>query len=427
MRFIEPSSNELVNLRADPLLCEQELDVWPAVAEAVEKAAGKRSGRVFWRSDHEYLYALELGDLGKGRPSTATVYGFWDRYEPRPPEHQIDADLVDFLTWFAGIGGPIGPDDVLKTAEFARKQMGSCQVNWPAGSVMRTPEERFSNVPGFSYEPHYAEIEGLRMAWYEEGSGDPILCLHGEPMWGYLYRRMMPVLAKAGRVIVPDLIGFGRSDKPAAENAYSYKSHVRWMKKLLAALDLRNITLVCQDWGGSIGLRLVAEVPERFKRVVAMNTGIPAGMPFGDAFLTWRRFSQDHVFMDVPFLVKASLQKKISETEYAAYGAPFPTKEYGRGSLVFPRLVPIRPDHPGTYENLLAIEKLKTLDVPVLLVWGDKDNITKLGVYAMKSIFKHANDPVVIAGAGHFIQEDAGEEVAAKIVDWMGKPGRTGK
>ncbi len=419
MNFIIPSSVELDNLREDPLLVEQELDARPDVAASLEKAVGFRAGRVYWRSGHEYLYALELGDLGKGRPSTATVYGFWDRYEPRPPEHQIDADLLDFLGWFADISGSINQDDVKVTAEFARKQTGRCQTNWPEGSVLRTPEERFVSVPGFPYQPKYVEIEGLRVAYYESGSGDPILCLHGEPMWGYLYRRMMPVLSKAGRVVVPDLIGFGRSDKPAAENAYSYKSHVRWMKKFLAALDLQNITIIAQDWGGSIGLRLVAEVPERFKRVVMMNTGIPNGVPFGDAFLAWRRFSQDQVFMDVPTLVKFSLQRKLTEPEYAAYGAPFPSKEYGRGNLVFPRLVPIRPDHPGTYDNLQAIDKLKQMDIPTLLFWGDKDNITKLGVYVLKFIFKQANDPIVIKDAGHFIQEDKGEEVAQQIVEWM--------
>jgi haloalkane dehalogenase len=420
MKLITPSADELLNLREDPLLVEQELDVRPDVAQAIEKALGIRSGRIYWRSGHEYLYALELADLGKDRPSSATVYGFWDRYEPRPPEHEIDADLLDFLTWFAGLtGGSINPQDILKVAEFTRQQTGCCQTTWPAGSVLRTPEERFTDLPGFDYPPRYTEIEGLQMAYYETGTGQPILCLHGEPTWAYLYRRMMPILSQAGRVIVPDLIGFGRSDKPVAENSYSYKSHVRWMKKFLTALDLQDITVIAQDWGGSIGLRLVAEMPERFRRIIMMNTGIANGMSPGQAFLTWRRFSQDQVFLDVPVLIKATLQHALSESEYAAYGAPFPSKEYGRGNLVFPRLVPVRPDYPGTYDNQMAIEKLKELDVPVLLFWGDKDDITKTGLYFLKHIFKKANEPVIIKGAGHFIQEDAGEEVAGKIVEWM--------
>jgi haloalkane dehalogenase len=419
MKFIQPSQNELNNLRPDPLLFEQELDDRPEVACALEKATGTRSGRIYWRSEHEYLYALELGDLGKGRPSTAAVFGFWDRYEPRPPEHQIDADLMEFLLWFAGISGSINPDDVSLTAEFARKQIGRCLINWPPGSVLRTPEERFLDLPGFPYKPNYIEIEGLKMAYYEEGSGDPILCLHGEPTWSYLYRRMMPILGRAGRVIAPDLIGFGRSDKPVAENAYSFKSHVRWMKKFLAELDLKNITIVGQDWGGMIGMRMLAEAPERFRRVVMMNTGIAMGMPFGDAFLAWRRFSQDQVFMDVPALMKLAIQRKLSEAEYAAYGAPFPAKEYGRGGLVFPRLVPIRPDHPGAYDNLQAVKRLKEMDIPTLLFWGDKDEITKQGVFSLRSVFKQANEPIVIKDAGHFIQEDKGEEIARQIVSWI--------
>lgn len=419
MDFLKPDAQELTNLREDPLLIEQELDVRPNVAIALEKATGIRSGRVYWRSQHEYLYALELGDLGKGRPSTATIYGLWDRYEPRPVENEIDADLLEFIYWFAGITGSINPDDVKQTVRFAQIQSTHLNGTWPEGSVMRTPEERFATLPGFDYEPRYVDVEGLRMAYYEVGKGNPILCLHGEPMWGYLYRRMMPILATAGRVIVPDLIGFGRSDKPVAENAYSYKSHVRWMKKFINSLKLDRITVIGQDWGGSIGLRVLAELPGIFDRAVWMNTGIAGGLPFGQAFANWRRFSQDQIFMDVPALVKLSLHRKLSEPEYAAYGAPFPSKEYCRGALVFPRLVPIRPDHPGTYDNLKAIEALGKLDIPVLLIWGDKDDITKSGVYFLKRIFKKANEPIVIKGAGHFIQEDSGEEVANRIVEWL--------
>ncbi len=419
MRFITPSKEELSNYREDPLLVEQELDMRPAVAEALEKDLKIRAGRRYWRSGHEYLYAVELADIGKGRPSSATVFGLWDRYEPRPPEHQIDADLLSFLLWFADITGSINPEDVTMVTGFARSQMDCCRTTWAEDAVVRTPDERFAALPGFDYEPHYMDVEGLRVAWYEAGSGDPVLCLHGEPTWGYLYRRMMPLLAKAGRVIVPDLIGFGRSDKPVEENAYSYKSHVRWIKEFICALDLKNITIVGQDWGGSIGLRAIAEMPERFKRAVMMNTGIASGMPFGEAFLAWRRFSQDQVFMDVPNLMKAALQRRLTEGEYAAYGAPFPSKEYGRGNLVFPRLVPIHPDAPGAYDNLKAIEILRGLELPVLLFWGDQDHITKNGVDFLKSIFKKASGPVIIKGAGHFIQEDAGEEVAGRILEWI--------
>ncbi len=419
MEFIQVSAEELYTLREDPLLVEQELDVRPDVARALEKATSIRAGRVYWRSDHEYLYALELGDLGRGYPSTATVYGLWYHYEPRPSEHEIDRDLLDFLDWFAGISGSINPDDVAKVAAFEQKYANRCLTTWPKGSVLRTPEERFASVPGFPYQPKYVEIEGLRMAYYEVGSGDPILCLHGEPMWGYLYRHMMPILARAGRVIVPDLIGFGRSDKPVAEGAYSYKSHVRWVKKFLAALDLKNITIVAQDWGGAIGLRAVAEVPERFKRAVWMNTGLNPGADGGPAFNQWLRLNQEQVFLDTARLLKIAIERPMSEAEFAAYDAPFPSKEYERGSLSFPRLVPIRRDQAGTYENRQALEKLGTLDIPVQLFIGDKDDITKLGIHMLKAIFKNATGPVIYKDAGHFIQEDAGEDVAEQIVEWM--------
>ncbi len=291
MNFITPTDEELSYLRADPLLWEQELDVRPDVAEAIEQATGIRAGRVYWRSEHDHLYALELADLGRGRPSMAMVYGFWDRYEPRPPEHEIDADLLTFMVWVAGITKSINPSDVKRVAEFAYKQTGRVQTNWPEGSVLRTPEERFANLPNFPYEPHYMEIEGLRMAYVEHGSGAPILMLHGEPTWGYLYRKMIPPLSEVGRVIVPDLIGFGRSDKPVADNAYSYKSHVRWVRKFIQALDLQRITLVCQDWGGLIGLRVVAQMPDRFSRLVPMNTGIPDGSGVTKELTAWRQAS----------------------------------------------------------------------------------------------------------------------------------------
>jgi haloalkane dehalogenase len=430
MRFIEPPAEELSYLRADPLLWEQELDVRPDVAEDIERAVGKRAGRVYWRSDHDHLYALELADLGQGRPSMAMLYGFWDRREPRPPEHEIDADLLDFMTWVGGICRDIDPSDVERTAGFAQAQTGRMRTTWPEGSVLRTPEERFAGLPDYAYEPRYAEIEGLRMAYVEHGSGDPILLLHGEPTWGYLYRHMMPELAQVGRVVVPDQIGFGRSDKPVADNAYSYRAYVRWMRKFVLALDLERITLVCQDWGGLIGLRLVSQIPERFRRIVAMNTGLPDGSPppqaeggpsgLGGAFMTWRRFSQRVTELDVPAMMKRAVQKRtLTDAEAAAYGAPFPSVEYQTAALLWPRQVPIRPDHPGAYENRLAVEKLRALDFPALLPWADSDPVTSAGVSVLRGIFKNCAPPLPIAGAGHFIQEDAGEEVAGHIRRWI--------
>lgn len=415
MRFITPAAEELSYLRGDPLLSEQELDVRPDVAEAVERAAGLRAGRVYWCSRHDHLYALELADLGRGRPSMAAVYGHWDRYEPRPPEHEIDADLLDFSLWVAEVAGTLEAGDVARVAEFARVQM-----TWPEGSVLRTPDERFANLPGFPYEPRYVEVEKLRMAYVEQGQGDPILLLHGEPTWGYLYRHMIPPLAEVGRVVVPDLIGFGRSDKPVADNAYSYKSHVRWLRGFIEALDLWRVTLVGQDWGGLLGLRAIARMPERFARLVAMNTGLPDGRDPGEAFLGWRRFSQQAAWMDVPAMMRFAVRgRRLSDAEAAAYGAPFPSREYQTAALVFPRLVPTRPDHPGAYDTRVAIETLRTLDLPVLLPWSDGDPITGPWESHLRAIFRNVAPPLAIEGAGHFLQEDAGEQVAGHIRDWM--------
>jgi len=432
MKFITPSGQELSCLRADPLLVEQELDVRPEVARALENAAGMRAGRVFWRSEHDHLYALELGDLGRGLPSLANVYGFWDRYEPRPPEHEIDADLLDFSVWVAGVIEGMGEADVRLVAQFAQQQTGRVKVTWPEGSVLRTPDERFVDLPGYPYPPRYVEIEGLRMAYVEEGSGDPILMLHGEPTWGYLYRHMIPPLAAVGRVIVPDQIGFGRSDKPVADNAYSYRAFVRWMRKFIFELDLTRITLVCQDWGGLVGLRVVAQVPERFARLVAMNTGIPDGQVtrseagvversgLGGAFMQWRRLSQRQKEFDLPAMMKTAVRgRALSDAEAAAYGAPFPSVEYQTAALLWPRQVPVRPDHPGAYENHAAIQTLRGLELPVLLPWAEGDAITRAGEGVLRSIFRNCAPPLPIKGAGHFIQEDAGEEVAGHIARWI--------
>jgi haloalkane dehalogenase len=415
MNFIIPSAEEISYLRADPLLWEQELDVRPEVAGAIEKAVGFRAGRAYWRSEHDHLYALELADLGRGRPSMAMVYGHWDRYEPRPPEHEIDADLLDFILWVAEVAPTLNPSDVSRVAQFA-----GVRPTWPEGSVLRTPEGRFVNLPGFPYEPRYVEVEGLRMAFVEQGEGDPILMLHGEPTWGYLYRHMIPPLAEVGRVVVPDLMGFGRSDKPVADHAYSYKSHVRWMRRFIMALGLQRVTLVCQDWGGAIGLRVLAQMPERFRRLVAMNTGIGGGFNLGEGFIGWRIFSQRARELDLPRMMKGAVRRRsLTDAEAAAYGAPFPAADYQTGALVFPRLVPVRPDHPGAYDNRVAIDKLKTLKLPVLLPWSDSDPITGPWEAYLRKLFPNVAPPLSIKGAGHFLQEDAGEEIAGHIRRWM--------
>ncbi|MEA2624006.1 MAG: haloalkane dehalogenase [Candidatus Binatota bacterium] len=415
MIFFEPPADELSLLRADPLLWEQELDVRPEVAEAIEKATGKRAGRVWWRSGNDHLYALELADLGRGRPSMAIVHGFWERWEPRPPEHEIDADLLDLSLWVAEVSDGIDPADVHRVAKHA-----GLRTTWPADLVLRTPDERFRDLPDFAWEPRFIDVEGLRMAYVEDGAGDPILMLHGEPTWGFLYRFMIPPLAQVGRVVVPDLIGFGRSDKPRVANAYTYRSHARWLRRFVEALDLRQVTLLCQDWGGLLGLRLLSQVPERFARVVAMNTGFPTGGDPGAAFRVWRRYALGQSALDVPALMKATVKRpSFTDHEAAAYGAPFPSPEYQTGALAFPRLVPIRPADLAAYENRRAAAVLRTLDAPVLLPWADADPITGAWEPGLRSLFRNVAPPLPVRGAGHFLQEDAGEEIAGAIRKWL--------
>jgi haloalkane dehalogenase len=415
MKWVTPRAEELSYLRADPLLWEQELDVRLDVAQAIERTTGTRAGRVYWRSAHDHLYALELADLGRGYPAMATVYGHWDRYEPRPPEHEIDADLLDFSLWVAEVAAGLDPTDIARVAQYAR-----IPTTWPEGTVLRTPDACFHELPDFPYPPQYVMVEGLRMAYIEHGIGAPIVMLHGEPTWGYLYRHMIALLAEVGRVIVPDLIGFGRSDKPVADNAYSFKAHVRWLRRFIAALDLQRITLVGQDWGGLLGLRVLAQMPERFSHLVAMNTGLPDGRDPGEAFRRWRRFAQRQRVLDVPALMRRAVRRRtLTEAEAAAYGAPFPSPVYQTAALVFPRLVPTRPDHPGAYDNRCAIAILRTLHLPVLLPWADSDPITGAWEEHLRSIFQNVAPPLTIAGAGHFLQEDAGEEIAEHIRTWL--------
>ena len=346
----------------------------------------------------------------------ATVYGMWDRNEPRPPEHEIDSDLIDFSLWIAEISDSLDPAHLSRVLSHDRRE-----PSWPAGSALRTPAERFSHLPDFPYEPQFVELEGLRMAYVEAGDGQPILMLHGEPTWGYLYRRMIPTLAEVGRVIVPDLIGFGRSDKPVNDNAYSYRSHARWLRRFIEKLDLQQTTLVCQDWGGLLGMRVLSETPGRFSRLVAMNTGMPDGRAIGEGFMQWRRYAQRQQQLDAGGIVQSVLKmRKLTDAEVDAYRAPFPSSDYQSGALSFPRLVPIRFDHPGAFENRIAIERLRRLELPVLLPWGDADPILGKLEPDLRAIFRNVAPPLVVHGAGHFIQEDAGEEVAGHIRIWLG-------
>ncbi len=294
-------------------------------------------------------------------------------------------------------------------------------------TVLRTPDERFATLPGYPFAPHYLDVDGLRVHYVDEGPRDarPVLMLHGEPSWSYLYRKMIPIVTAAGhRVIAPDLIGFGRSDKPAAREDYTYQRHVDWMRAVLLGLDLRDVTLVCQDWGGLLGLRLVAEHPERFARVVAANTFLPTGdTPAGPAFLAWRRYSQETPTFHVGGILQGGSATTLPPEVVAAYDAPFPDDTYTAGARQFPVLVPITPDDPAAPANRAAWEVLRRFDKPFLTAFSDRDPVTAGGdVLLQREIPGAKGQPhTTIAGGGHFLQEDCGEELARVVVEFIGR------
>jgi haloalkane dehalogenase len=295
--------------------------------------------------------------------------------------------------------------------------------------VLRTPDERFENLPGFDFEPHYTEINGLRVHYLDEGPPEaaPVLLLHGEPSWCYLYRKMIPVITRAGlRAVAPDFAGFGRSDKPASRDDYSYQFHVDVMTAFVEGLDLRDVTLACQDWGGLIGLRVAAEHEGRFARIVAANTFLPTGDdPPGEAFLRWQKFSQEVPELPVGRIVNGGCVTDLPPEVVAAYEAPFPEERYKAGARAFPALVPTRPDDPASGANRKAWEVLRRWEKPFLTAFSDSDPITRGGDHAFQTLVPGTKGQphTTIEGAGHFLQEDKGEELAAVVVGFIASTG----
>ena len=293
--------------------------------------------------------------------------------------------------------------------------------------ILRTPDERFHNLPGYSFAPHYVEVDGIRIHYVDEGpaNAEPVLLMHGEPSWSYLYRKMLPIITAAGyRAIAPDLVGFGRSDKPTQREDYSYQRHIDWMAGLLAALDLRQITLVGQDWGGLLGLRLAAEHEARFARIVAANTGLPTGdTPMSPAFFAWQRYSQTTPNFHVGGIVKGGCVTELTPEIIAAYDAPFPDDRYTAGARQFPLLVPTTPDDPASPANRQAWQVLTHWDKPFLTAFSDSDAVTHGGERVFQKLVPGAQGQphTIITGAGHFLQEDKGEELAHVVVDFMSK------
>jgi haloalkane dehalogenase len=294
--------------------------------------------------------------------------------------------------------------------------------------ILRTPEDRFENLDGFDFRPNYVTIavgddQQLRIHYVDEGPAEqpPVLLMHGEPSWSYLYRKMIPILVDAGhRVIAPDLVGFGRSDKPAEQGDYSYNRLVQWMEAaLITELDLRDITLFCQDWGGLIGLRLVAAHPDRFARVMAANTGMPLGNSSPpQAFLEWQMFSQAVPEFPTSIIVQGGCETSLTPSELAGYEAPFPDESYKAGARILPTLVPTTPEDPARAAQLEAWQSLAAFDRPFVTAFSDKDAVTAGGeiVFQKKVAGAQGQNHVTIEGAGHFLQEDQPQQICSHLL-----------
>ncbi len=295
--------------------------------------------------------------------------------------------------------------------------------------VLRTPDSRFEELPGYPYAPKYqilANHHDLRMHYVDEGprNARPVLMLHGEPSWSYLYRHMIPMIAEAGyRAIAPDLIGFGRSDKPASLDDYSYESHEAWLEAFVLALDLNRIVLVCQDWGGLLGLRLVAKYPERFDAVIAANTFLPSGRePMSEAFVAWQKFSQETPTFDVSKVIAGGCKSTLSEEVLAAYDAPFPDESYKMGARKFPVLVPTSGETPAALANQQHWKALAKFDKPFVTAFSDGDPITRGADRFLQAAIAGAKKAphTTIKGGGHFLQEDRGAEFAHVVLNLCG-------
>lgn len=290
--------------------------------------------------------------------------------------------------------------------------------------ILRTPPERFADLPDFPYTPQMIDVgDGLQMAVIDEGPRDaaPIVLLHGEPSWSFLYRHIIaPLLAAGRRVVAPDLIGFGRSDKPADRADYTYQRHLDWLRAaLFDRLDLTGVRMFCQDWGGLLGLRLLAEHPDRFAKVIAGNTFLPTGDHGApEAFHKWLWFSQNAPDFTAGGVLQMATVSTLPPEVIAAYDAPFPDDRYLAGARVFPKLVPITPDDPAAEANRAAWKVLSGLTVPFICAFSDQDPITRVGapVFQKRIPGAQGQPHVTIEGGGHFLQEDAAPQLAALML-----------
>lgn len=292
--------------------------------------------------------------------------------------------------------------------------------------ALRTPDERFNRLLDYPFEPHYIEVDGLRMHYVDEGPADakPVLMMHGEPSWSYLYRHMIPICAAAGhRVIAPDLIGFGKSDKPTHIDDYSYQQHMDWMQNFLDQTGLTDITLVCQDWGSLLGLRLAAENPDRFRAIVLGNGMLPTGdQTPPKAFKLWKNFAMHSPWFPIARIIDTGSFRKLGPDEKRAYDAPFPSKKYKAGARAFPKLVPVTPNDPATEANRAAWKVLEQWDKPFLTTFSNGDPITRGGDKVIKDRVPGAKDqPHVTLTGGHFLQEDSPVQFATATNDLLAR------
>jgi haloalkane dehalogenase len=291
--------------------------------------------------------------------------------------------------------------------------------------LFRTPDERFEGLPGYDFEPHYAELNGLRLHYVDEGEGDPVVCFHGEPTWAFLYRKMLPPLVEAGhRVIGPDYAGFGRSDKPTDRGWYTYDRHCELVGQLLGGLDLRDVTVVVQDWGGPIGLRWAVENADRIRALVILNTGLFTGR-VSKGFRAWRDFAERNPDLPVGFIIQSATTTELPDEIVAGYEAPFPTAESKAGVAQFPLLVPMSEDEPMADQQREVADELGRWQRPALLAFSDSDPVfpfPKAGERFIEWI-PGVSDQVRIEGAAHFLQEDRGERIAAEILRFLSQTG----
>ena len=287
--------------------------------------------------------------------------------------------------------------------------------------TFRTPDERFEGLPGYGFEPHYEDVDGLRLHYVDEGSGDPVVCFHGEPSWAYLYRKMVPPLVEGGnRVLCPDYAGFGRSDKPTDRGWYSYDGHVDLMTELLDRLDVRGATVIVQDWGGPIGLRWAVENADRVARLVILNTGLFTGR-VSKGFMAWRDFAERTPDLPVGRIIQGATTTELPDEVVAAYDAPFPDAASKAGAAQFPLLVPIEEGQAGAAEMRAVMDELSRWDKPALVAFSDSDPVFPFPRSGERftGTIPSAGEQIRIEGAAHFLQEDRGEEIAQHVLRFV--------